>query len=83
MRGEERVGNAGVTRRVEKEAAEKNRAIRTYFLLLLLFSDCDSLRCPSSEGGVAELLSFFGRVAGMIVGRGMIIGCNRRRGSQD
>jgi hypothetical protein len=65
-----------------KAEPEKNRAIRTYFLLLLLFSDGDSLRYASSDGGVAELFSFLARAAGMSVGRGMIIGCDGNAGSK-
>lgn len=57
---------------VERRSANR-RGIQTYFLLLLLFSERDSLRCPSSEGGVAELFSFFGRATGMIVCRERIL----------
>lgn len=40
VRGDERVGNAGVRRtKREERDTEKDRAIGTYFLLLLLFSD--------------------------------------------
>ncbi|PBK74727.1 hypothetical protein ARMSODRAFT_488530 [Armillaria solidipes] len=47
------------------EKGRENGQKRTYFLLLLLISACGSLRRPSSEGGVAELDSFFGRATGM------------------
>jgi hypothetical protein len=43
---------------------------QTYFLLLLPFSACESLRRPSSDGGVAERFSFLGRAAGIVRGVG-------------
>jgi len=57
---------------------EKDRAFGTYFLLLLLFSVWESLRCASSDGDVAELFSFLGRAAGMVVGKGTIKECGGR-----
>lgn len=48
------------------------------FLLLLVFSACDSLRA-SSEGGVAELHTFLGRAGGMIMGSWVE---NKLRGSR-
>ena len=70
MRGR-RCGECGVKKgqRREKGGRRKLGEFGTYFLLLLLFSEEDSLRWPSSEGGVAEMFSFLGLAAGMIVWR--------------
>ena len=74
MRGNER----GKEREGDRGRPEKDRAFGTYFLLLLLFSVCESLRCTSSDGDVAELFSFLGRAAGMVVGKGTIKECGGR-----
>ncbi len=54
--------NAGVGHGERSGKMDRNEHT---FLLLLLISACGSLRRPSSEGGVAELDSFFGRATGM------------------
>lgn len=55
------------------QQTDKLRGNHTYFRLALLFSASGSLRAQSSEGGVAELDSFFGLTAGMIVKGGLAV----------